>query len=128
MTANNVLAMGQVDLSSNLAAEFEQNLKSSREGLASAARTVEQHYPQGGLCACFRPLPCGVREVLERRREDHERALAALLGPTYLIPVVSTIEDAVPPAVRLWRLWWPRRLTRNGAALTAGPSPQGRPA
>lgn len=101
----------------DLTAAFDQSLKTHSEGLASAVRTAEEHFPQGGLCSCFRPLPCGVRQVLDRRREDYERSLAALFGPTGLIPVV--IEEAPPPAEPSRRSWWSFRRRRSSSAVTA---------
>jgi hypothetical protein len=111
-----------------LGADFDQSVSRDRAGLEAATDTVAEHYPAGGMCSCFRPLPCGVREVLEGRRDQFEQALTALLGDTRLLPIVPTESAVETPVVKRSRRRLRSLLRRMRSASTLkAPSP-GRPA
>jgi len=85
---------------------FDLRLRASRERMGRAIATATHHRPEGGMCSCYRPLPCGVQEVLEQQQAVSEASIAALLGPTQVMPLPVAVHHR-PADARAERVpWW----------------------
>lgn len=99
---------------------FDLRLRTSRERIGRAIAVATHHRPEGGMCSCYRPLPCGVQAVLAQQHAASEASIAALLGPTQVVPLpVAVVHPTHTPVVRepWWRLGSLRR--RNSAGRSA---------
>lgn len=85
--------------------EFDNVMVRAEAGLAMADSILDRHRPEGGMCACLRPLPCLAVAEVRRRRADHERVIAALTGTTQMIPQVDPAGAKTARHARRWRIW-----------------------
>jgi hypothetical protein len=98
---------------------FDLRLRTSRERIGRAIATATHHRPEGGMCSCYRPLPCGVQAVLEQQHTASEASIAALLGPTQVMPLPAAAPHRMADARAERVPWW--RIASRRRNITGGP-------